>query len=514
MLFNSFEFLFVFLPVGWVVYYWLCRHSPGRAPFAWLALISLFYYGWWSPKYLLLLIASKAFNFLIGRRLFELSPRAGKPLLVFAIAANIALLVFYKYTAFIVENVNAATPLDLPVPHIVLPLAISFFTFQQIAYVVDIYQRKVPPHGILEYILFVTFFPPLIAGPIVHHNEMMPQFMQRRRDIAWRSNVETGLALFAIGLFKKVVLADNLSLIVKPVFAAAQAGTPLSTVEAWSGALGYTFQLYFDFSGYSDMALGAACLFGVRLPINFYSPYKAASIIEFWRRWHMTLSRFLRDYLYIPLGGNRHGKGRRYFNLALTMVIGGIWHGAAWNFLVWGALHGFYLTVNHGWRELVQRTGWPALRHASHRLWTVPATFLAVVVAWVYFRADSIHTAHVLLRRMFAFEASGYSRDYLAGALATTPGHWLTLLAPQVPGALFVPMLLAACAGIVFLLPNSIQLLPHFEPASHIYAEHRAARGARLRWRPTTAWAVFLALLTFMAVQGMSGISEFIYYQF
>jgi D-alanyl-lipoteichoic acid acyltransferase DltB (MBOAT superfamily) len=514
MLFNSFEFLFLFLPIGWFVYYWLCHRTIGSAPFVWLALISLFYYGWWNPKYLILLLASKGFNFLIGRILFQLPREKSRPLLAFAIIANIGLLVYYKYTAFIVENINEIGAFNIPVPNIVLPLAISFLTFQQIAYVVDIYQRKVAPHGILEYLLFVTFFPPLIAGPIVHHNEMMPQFSTRRSGIPWRRNAEIGLTLFIIGLFKKVGLADNLSLIVKPIFSAAQAGTPLSSIEAWSGALGYTFQIYFDFSGYSDMALGTACLFGIRLPINFYSPYQSANIIEFWRRWHMTLSRFLRDYVYISLGGNRQGHARRYFNLAITMVIGGIWHGAAWNFLFWGALHGFYLTVNHGWRTLVQRAPWGFLRHGGNRAWTQPLTLLAVVVAWVYFRADSTQSAHVILQKMFSLDVAGYSKGYLAAVQSSTPAQWLSLLVPQLSTALFVPLFLALCGAITLLLPNSIQLLPDFQPASHIYPEHNQTVDRRLRWSPTMGWAICMAAMFFMALLGLSGISEFIYYQF
>jgi len=514
MLFNSFEFLFFFLPASWLIYYWLCHRSIGNAPFVWLALVSLFYYGWWSPKYLLLLLASKAFNFIVGRQLFQLPKIKARPLLIFAIAANIALLVYFKYTGFIVENINELMSANIQIPKIVLPLAISFFTFQQIAYVIDIYQRKVAPHGLLEYVLFVTFFPPLIAGPIVHHNEMMPQFAQRRGTIPWRKNVEIGLTLFVIGLFKKVVLADNLSIIVKPIFAAAQTNTALSSIEAWSGALGYTFQLYFDFSGYSDMALGAACLFGIRLPINFYSPYRSANIIEFWRRWHMTLSRFLRDYLYIPLGGNRSGRGRRYLNLAITMIIGGIWHGAAWNFLFWGALHGLYLTANHSWRAFIRRTPWTGLRHRNNRGWTQPLTFLAVVVAWVYFRADSIHSAHIILHKMFSFDADDYSKGYLSAIKSSTPIIWLSLLTPQLPLTRVVPLLLALCGAIAFFAPNSLQLVPSFQPASHIYAEHNQTLPTRMQWQPSLRWAFFLASLSFMAILGLSGISEFIYFQF
>jgi len=264
----------------------------------------------------------------------------------------------------------------------VLPLGISFFTFQKIALLADAYEGKIQSLNFLDYALFVLFFPQLIAGPIVHHSEAMSQFQTRGPVQA--SVIAMGLTIFAIGLANKVLLADSLAVYATPQFDAAAAGAPLSFLAAWSGALAYTLQLYFDFSGYTDMAIGAALLFGVRLPLNFNSPYKARNIIDFWRRWHMTLSRFLRDYLYIPLGGNRHGKLSRYLNLFITMLFGGLWHGAGWTFIFWGALHGFYLAINHGWEALLARFGAGDVNPGgARRLGAQVVTFLAVVVGWV-----------------------------------------------------------------------------------------------------------------------------------
>src|ERR1700744_2641303 len=346
MLFSSFTFLFQFLPAVVLAFAAARRHSP-RAGILVLAAASLFFYGAWKPIYLLLLLASIAANFSLG--LLMESPARRRAIGMLGVALNFALLGYFQYTNFVLDRLTALTGAPLPLLDVMLPLGISFFPFQQIAYLVDVTRGAKVERDIVSYTLFVSFFPHLIAGPLVHHAEMIPQFKRGRTS---RSAVlaARGMAIFAAGLFKKVVIADNLAQFVTPVFAHLDAGGGVTTPWAWLAKLAYTMQIYFDFSGYSDMAVGLALLFGIRLPVNFRSPYKAASIIEFWRRWHVTLSRFLRDYLYIPLGGNRHGEGRRYLNLFLTMLLGGLWHGAGWNFLVWGGLHGIYLCVNHLWQ--------------------------------------------------------------------------------------------------------------------------------------------------------------------
>ena len=410
MLFNSPEFIFGFLPLTLIGFFMLARRSHALA-LAWLTLASLVFYGWWNPQWLPLMLASMVFNFVAGR---EIAVRAqglsggwlptvsARRLLIGAIAIDLALLVVFKYAWFLLDSAATVSGTSLGWKGFELPLGISFFTFTQIAFLVDVYQRKASDFDPVRYGLFVTYFPHLIAGPILHHKEMMPQFA--RPDIFRFSadRLADGCVMFILGLFKKVVLADAFGGYASPAFAAA--GThALTFYESWGAALSYTLQIYFDFSGYCDMAIGLALMIGVQLPMNFHSPYKARNIADFWRRWHMTLSRLLRDYLYIPLGGNRKGWARQQANLMVTMLLGGLWHGAGWTFVIWGGLHGLYLLVFHGWRRSVGRF-FGDDQHAWLRTITAPfawlLTFLAVVIAWVFFRADDLNAALSMLRGM------------------------------------------------------------------------------------------------------------------
>lgn len=320
MLFNSFEFLFLFLPATIFLFLLSAKRWGNEAAISVLVLCSLFFYSWWNPVYLLLLLFSMGFNYQVGKRLGN---GGGKPLLTLGIIVNLGLIAYYKYAGFIIFNINTMAGTDWDLGQIILPLAISFFTFQQIAYLVDSYRGITREYQFIHYALFVSFFPQLIAGPIVHHKDMLPQFSRNERFQLKPRDVAIGSSIFAIGLFKKTVLADGVAVYANPVFSAADTGQSLDFFSAWGGALAYTFQLYFDFSGYSDMAIGLARILGIILPLNFDSPYKATNISEFWRRWHMTLSRFLRDYVYIPMGGNKHGQARRYINLSATMLLGG-----------------------------------------------------------------------------------------------------------------------------------------------------------------------------------------------
>ncbi len=331
MLFNSYVFIFAFFPIVFFGFYTIGKHSHALASL-WLAASSLFFYGWWDVRYVSLLLVSIVFNYAVGyliaRSLARTQANQPRMLLVVAIAVNLILLGYFKYAHFFVDNLNYLTGTTLSLGQVILPLGISFFTFTQIAFLVDTYQRKVKEFNFVHYMLFVTYFPHLIAGPVLHHKEMMPQFAKRNVcHLNW-DNVAVGLSIFVLGLAKKVLIADSLAEFATPIFSAVAAGEQVMLFESWIGALAYTLQLYFDFSAYSDMAIGLSLMFNVRLPMNFNSPYKATSIIDFWRRWHITLSRFLRDYLYIPLGGSRHGKARRYMNLMITMLLGGLWHGA------------------------------------------------------------------------------------------------------------------------------------------------------------------------------------------
>ncbi len=489
MLFNSYIFIFLFLPVTLLGFHLLGGRSQPRLTMLWLVTASLFFYGWWNPSYLVLIIGSMLFNYATGS-LLRRHRRRG--LLALGVGGNLALLGYYKYANFFVDNLNALAGSDLHLESVILPLAISFFTFQQIAYLVDTFRGKTEQHTFLHYALFVTFFPQLIAGPIVHHREMLPQFLRGFLSRLKAEHLAIGFTIFVLGLFKKTVLADSVALHATPVFNAAEAGATISFLEAWSGALAYTLQLYFDFSGYSDMAIGLARMFGLRLPLNFNSPYKATSIIDFWRRWHITLSRFLRDYLYIPLGGSRRGELRRNANLLITMLLGGLWHGAGWTFVLWGGLHGLYLLINHGWRKLCP---YPRVGRV-HSLLGWGLTMLAVVVSWVPFRAGSLDGAFRMLTGMAGMSTFSPSITLLREISEALP--WIILL-----------------IIIVLFLPNTQQIMRNYNPAFETYrGEIYSLRYRYLEWKPRRDFAIFFAFLFFVSLLCLARPSEFLYFQF
>jgi alginate O-acetyltransferase complex protein AlgI len=491
MLFTTTTFAFLYLPVVLAVFFLLGHRSPSQAA-TWLFAASLFFYGYWMPEFTLLLLASIAFNFLVGQRLTTARWRRNW-WLAGGIAVNLAALAYFKYFNFFIDNLNALAGTQWQLARIALPIGISFFTFTQIAYLVDTWEGKVQETRPVHYGLFVTFFPHLIAGPVLHHAQMMPQFADASVYRFNRGHFTAGMAIFCIGLFKKIVLADGIAPYADAVFIPVDAGASVGAMEAWIGAAAYTLQLYFDFSGYSDMAIGLSWMFNIRLPYNFDSPYKATSISDFWRRWHISLSTFLRDYLYIALGGNRKGAVRRYLNLAATMVLGGLWHGASWSFVIWGTLHGAYLMANHGFKALMQRLGWSAPLERS-RLWRLTGwalTLLCVVVAWVFFRATTLPGAVRMLTAM-----AGQS------PVGTDPGLllWNAGLQPSVA--------LGWCAvlgAVAVLAPNSNTL------GRALLASLRQASF----WRPgmaavATAAAISLVLLN----EARDSVSAFIYFNF
>lgn len=421
MLFFSFQYIFLFLPVVVLGYFWLCGRRMTTAAQAWLVFASLFFYGWWRADFLPVILASILFNWAVSATIHHRGDtgHAGhRAVLMFGIAANLLYLGWFKYTDFVIENTNRAFHTSIPALDIVLPLAISFFTFQQVAFLVDSYQGIVRERNFLNYCLFVTFFPQLISGPIVHHREMMPQFASLRRKLPDFRNIALGTFYFSLGLIKKVLIADTFAIW---AIAGFDQASELNVVEGWLVSLSYTLQLYFDFSGYMDMALGAALLFNIRLPINFDSPYKARSIQDFWRRWHITLSRFLRDYLYIPLGGNRKGEARAMSNVVVTFVLGGLWHGPAWTFVFWGLLHGLAAAVHRAWRRLGVALPLPAA-------WAV--TFLFINAAWVFFRAKSWDDAVRVLEAMVGLGTplGGVWLDHLAADWRVVPAVALGLV--------------------------------------------------------------------------------------
>lgn len=513
MLFNSYEFIFLYLPVVFFGFFWIARTSH-RLAALWLAAASLFFYGWWNPQFVLLLLASIAGNYAMGYAIGHARAEAGsaqkaKRLLIAAVSGNLLLLGYFKYANFFIVTANQLADTHWGMADIVLPLGISFFTFTQIAFLVDVHRGIAREYNFIHYLLFVTYFPHLIAGPVLHHKQMMPQFGTPATYRISIENINVGLTIFILGLFKKVVLADQFALYANPVFdGAAQGGQPM-LFEAWIGALAYTLQLYFDFSGYSDMAIGLSRMFNVKLPLNFNSPYKAASIIDFWRRWHMTLSTFLRDYLYIPLGGNRNGPARRHLNLMLTMLLGGLWHGAGWNFVLWGGLHGVYLVINHGWRKWTGSDGKSDV--AWKRAIGVGLTFTVVIIAWVPFRAVDFDTTLRMLAGMFGLNG------------ISLPTSLAPLLEPLVGNA-FVFTGLAPLAGmpvkeiviwlpvgllVIWALPNTQQWLASFAPAWDAVVNR-----SRLKWEPTRPIAIVVAGLFAISFLSMTRVSQFLYFQF
>ena len=511
MLFNSYEFIFLFLPVTLVIYHLLLKLNYNQLSVLLLTLASLLFYGWWNSKYLILICGSIVFNYLVGSNLLRSSQikifksqQRKKILLVFGITGNLSLLGYYKYSAFFVNNINYLLETNYMFTKLILPLAISFFTFQQITFLVDSYNQEAKEYSFLNYCLFVTFFPQLISGPIVHHREMMPQFEKRNSRHSIGRGIIVGFVIFIIGLFKKVVLADGIAPFSDLAFTAAENNIILNTYEAWTGVLAYTFQIYFDFSGYSDMAIGLGRMFGIYLPLNFHSPYKSLNIIGFWRRWHMTLSKFLREYLYIPLGGNRKGIIRRYGNLFITMLLGGLWHGAGWTFVVWGLLHGFYLIINHWFISF--KTSIIKYQYKSNIISKITSwliTFFAVTIAWVFFRAESFTVAYNILRSMILFDLASNSIADLNIALL------INLI------VLFI---------IVIMLPNTQEYMFNYKPPFEVYRIKLLSPTKRLFKFDyniklnfvglSNALTISLLLLLIVIAMTTNPSSTFLYYQF
>jgi D-alanyl-lipoteichoic acid acyltransferase DltB (MBOAT superfamily) len=446
----------------------------------WLVLASLAFYAVSNWQFVALLLASIAFNYVIGWLLIAAQLRGGVrcAVLTVGVAGDLMVLGTFKYAGFLAANLDAMFGAGLSV-HILLPVGISFYTFTQIAFLVDAYRGNVARYALPHYALFVTYFPHLIAGPILHHRDMIPQFEAAETKSPNPRLILCGLMIFAIGLFKKTGLADGIQPLVALAF--SPEAVP-SFDQAWIGALAYTFQLYFDFSGYSDMAIGISLMFGIFLPLNFNSPYKATSIIDFWRRWHMTLSQFLRDYLYIPLGGNRHGRVLRYVNLMVTMGLGGLWHGAAWTFVAWGALHGVYLCINHAWNHFGPAAP-PRFARAAD-LAAFILTFLAVVIAWVFFRADSLASALSVLSKMADPTQILFGRAELANA-----------------------MFVAVYALVAWLAPNT-QAIMGYDHKNRTVGETSGA------WSRRPAFLYVSAAVLAFGILGIQQHSEFIYFRF
>ncbi len=495
MLFNSYIFIFIFLPITLIGFFSLTRFKLTKLATIWLTVSSFVFYGYWNPLYLPLLILSVVFNHQMGAQIGKLiaqsNQKQGKILLWIGIIINLLSIGYYKYANFFFTSLNDTFGSNFAIYKVILPLGISFYTFTQIAYLVDAYRGETEKlnYDLLTYSLFVSFFPQLIAGPILRHDELIPQFRQLKNFVFSHKNFALGLVLFSLGLCKKVLIADSVSPWVADIFANA---AEVNFIEAWVGALSYTLQLYFDFSGYSDMAIGLGLMFNINLPINFNSPYKATSISDFWRRWHITLSNFLRDYLYIPLGGSRKGEIRRYSNLITTMLLGGLWHGAGWTYIIWGGIHGLYLSINHAWRKYA----FPLPKIIA---WLI--TFMGVVFSWVLFRALTLKDGIEILKAMVGFkgivvpgEAAGKLGFISNFGIQLQSWNNITYL-PETNGSKIIT--LAVLFGLILavtLLPNTQQILQ--------------------KLRPTWWWAVSIGLLTSYCLLSLNRVSEFLYFQF
>jgi len=511
MLFNSYIFIFLFLPITITIFYLIGVNGRHNASIIWLVLSSLFFYGWWDYSYLILILISILTNYGFG---LLLSRYASKSVLITGVSFNLFLLLYFKYFNFFVDNINIFLANDFNVNNIVLPLAISFFTFQQIAYLVDAYRGETHEYNFLYYCLFVTFFPQLIAGPIVHHKDMIPQFYKKYIYKIKYKNIFIGLAIFFLGLFKKVVLADNISVYADPVFNAAKQGVSLSFFEAWSGSIAYTFQLYFDFSGYSDMAIGISYMFGIILPVNFYSPYKAINIIDFWKRWHITLSRFLRDYLYIPLGGNRLGNRRRYVNLLVTMLLGGLWHGSNWTFIVWGAMHGFYIIINHAWHFILKAIGIRRKHSILGCFFARLLTFFAVVISWVVFRADSVDSALIVYNAMFG--GSGLSFPLIYEPYISRFSDYVNFV--YIDNGIFnninrYIILLISMIFVIWFMPNTMEFFKREKPALGLEVISEKNK-SNIAWYSNYFYTIFIVIIASASIVFIQKESVFLYFQF
>lgn len=473
MLFNSYEFIFIFLPIVLFLYYGIAKKIGCSYAKYFLILSSIAFYSYWDIRNLPILLVSIAVNFCIGRKIVDTKEKCW---LILGIVFNLLFLAYYKYANFFLDNISALFHTSFSHFDIVLPLGISFFTFTQTAYLVDAYRGETKTYSKSDYLLFVTIFPHLIAGPIIYHKDMIPQFDEEQRYKFDYDNFAKGITWFVIGLFKKVIIADWMSNIANLVFGHSE---HLSILEAWGGSLAYTLQLYFDFSGYSEMAIGIALMLNYNLPINFNAPYKACSIIDFWKRWHITLSAFLKNYLYIPLGGNRNGHHMR--NIMLTMLLGGLWHGAGWTFVIWGGIHGCCICINHLWRKT--KLSLPKVVN-----WLL--TFNVVNLAWIFFRAESFEQAFNIIKAMG--DLSSFCYPYSKSVV-----KWL----PNLP---YNKDFLFSSNDVLWIILFLIISIVYYSTEDWM-KEH---------CKPKAVTAVVLALGFVYAVSQLNKLSAFLYFQF
>jgi alginate O-acetyltransferase complex protein AlgI len=509
MIFSSYTFIFGFLPLSWLGWRLAVHLGGAKAAVSWLTLASLVFYSWWDWRYTPILLVSLVINYAIGRHLAAGLPRQRSRWLWSGLVWNLGLLGLFKYWNFFAVNVSGLSGAYLPVVHLALPLGISFFTFQKIAFLVDAWQGKIKQVAPGEFALFVMFFPQLIAGPIVHHGEFIPQLRTPAFTLLQGRRLALGLAVFSAGLFQKCAIADTLAPLADSAFGLTAAGVRLRFVEAWVGLLAYALQLFYDFAGYSHMALGLALLFGLKLPVNFLAPYTAGSLIEFWRRWHMTLSAFLRDYVYVPLGGNRCGPHRHLLNLLATMLVGGLWHGAGWTFVFWGLWHGVALCVNHLWRQ------WRGATAAATSSWWAHAlTLLTVLFGWVVFRAPNLSTAQTMAENLLGLHGFSVPVSWMPHV---NPFGWFVRARGLLPNVTATPIMLCvlvaagwfACRGPGLLRWFGISHL-EVTPGPSWQAIELAPAHDQLHWTR----AAVAGLMFTVAVTALTRSTPFLYFQF
>tara|TARA_B100001123_G_C15337738_1_gene1033514 strand:- start:2322 stop:3932 length:1611 start_codon:yes stop_codon:yes gene_type:complete len=536
MLFNSYIFIFLFLPITLLGFHLLGKNGHHRLTVSWLIAASLFFYGWWNPIYIVLIIGSTLFNYSMGSILLA---RPNKLFLSLGIIGNIGTLGYFKYANFFVDNINTLVSNDIILEQIILPLGISFFTFQQITYLVDTYLGKTKEYNFLKYCLFVTFFPQLIAGPIVHHKNMMPQFTDRLLSGLKLNNLASGFTIFVIGLFKKVIIADGIAVSASPLFEVAERSIDITFFEAWGGAIAYTFQLYFDFSGYSDMAIGLALMFGIIIPVNFLSPYKANNINEFWRNWHISLSNLIRDYLYYPISlsltryaNNINAGPFSAFNLTILLPTMfaffwvGLWHGAGWNFVLFGLLHGSYIVIYNVWVKI--KYNFPKIKIVKKAIISNTLakiiTFLAITFSFVLFRAESLNGATNILSSMLG--AEGISLPLSMADNFGRAATWLTENNIIVFEGMFrnnifghTPLVgllwILTLFVITLFLPNTQQIMRSHNPGFEMWTGKILKTQFKwMVWHPTIYWGIFVTIMFVFCILSVSKPSEFLYFQF
>jgi alginate O-acetyltransferase complex protein AlgI len=545
MLFNSYSFLLWFLPISLAGYYILGLYSRLYGAKTWLIGASFIFYGWWNARFVLLLLVSVAFNYLLSMAILstEEQPMRQRLILAASITVNLFALVYYKYLFALLGFVHSFGWISTDFGSVVLPLGISFFTFTQIGYLVDCQQGLVRERGLADYVLFVTFFPHLIAGPILHHREIMPQFADNSTYRLNGSKLTAGFTLFVLGLVKKVIFADSISPYADVGF--GHTGE-LGLLGSWSTALAYSMQLYFDFSGYSDMAVGLGAMFGVSLPINFNSPYKSAGVIDFWQRWHMTLTRYLTLLLYNPISlwiaRRRMAKGRAAnrraaetlsgflelvaFPTFVTIILAGVWHGAGLQFIVFGALHSIYLTINHAWRIFGPRIskGAKPLTYAIHQVWAVALTYLSVLLAQVFFRAESVPDALRLLDGAFGLRGLELPLPVRQGSLVKfgpisdflLHHRLIEIGSIELYNTVTKPLLynIPVIIGLALLAwgtPNTYQILGTWNPSLQ---KVTPMRWRFLLWEPSRMWSLSVGVMLFFVLTRLDHPGRFLYFQF